>query len=62
VKLLDVGGEALAVIEQLAALVALDALLRREVVHPLHVAPVRAHVPETFIAPETLDALASVLG
>lgn len=60
-KLLDVGGQSFAVVEQLAAVVALDPFVRREVVHPLDVTPVGAHVTKHLVTTETLYALGSFL-
>ena len=60
-KLLDVGGKSFAVVKQLAAVVALDPFVRREVVHSLDVTPVGAHVTKHLVTTETLDALGSFL-
>ena len=60
-KLLNVSGEPLAMVEQLSAIVTLETLLRRELVHPFDVTAVRAHVTKRFVAVRTLDTFSAFL-
>ena len=60
-KLLDVSGETFAVVEHLSAVVTLETLLRRELVHPFDVTAVGAHVTKRFVAVRALDTFSAFL-
>lgn len=60
-KLLNVSGEPLAMVEQLSAIVTLETLLRIELVHTFNVTPECAHVTKRLVATIASDAFRVLL-